>query len=338
LESEIFSTPRLFLDFGLILQEPSLKISRVYVYCFDVSSEFAASFKFLKNDGENEFPIKYMEAAFKRGSQRGEFFIEFEGCITTNRLVESFQSQGARQVCISTFANNDGGESAANAVVRVLSQQIKTGAKYTRGTCPEALHKKVCAKLEEADREKETFSSEFNEKLNAGIKASLAEHGTKLDVIDSGMQAQVVMLGAIEGGVHKHAVKLESQAEDIGNIRQSVCNVILDLQTEIKDLKDALAKSNAARDTTEGKLGHKTRTINQQDAYITKLEEEHKVLAQEKQAWIHEKRELLSSKTALQEQLDQIRNLQRILENAGRVAEILSSTLAEERAAKRPRA
>lgn len=296
--------------------------------CFNVNPEFAANFKFLKTKGGGEFGIKFMLAAFNKEVESGEFFIEFEDKVWEHKLIESFRTQGASQVITTTFANNDGGESAANALVRITACHKKFGEGYTRGACTPALLAKLHAKMEEAERQENL--QEFDEKTSAAIKFSLAEQTVKLEAIGNDVQSHAVKLESIEGGVQSHAVKLESQAEDIGNIRQSVCNVILDLQTEIKDLKDALAKSQTARDITEGKMGHKTRLINQQDAYIFKLEEEQK-------AWIHEKKELLRSKTALQEELDQIRKLQKILENAGQLAEILSSTLADERAAKRPR-
>ena len=83
-------------------------------------------------------------------------------------------------------------------------------------------------------------------------------------------------------------------------------------------------KKRAACDTIEGKLAHKTRVINQQDAYIAVLEEE-------KQAWSREKADLCDKYSTLQEEFNMLRTLKHL-------TEILASTLAEERAAKRPRA
>jgi chromosome segregation ATPase len=111
---------------------------------------------------------------------------------------------------------------------------------------------------------------------------------------------------------------------DLVDIKQGVCNVIPDYQQEIKQLKEALAKKTAACDTIEGRLAHKTRIINQQDAYIANLEEE-------KQVWSKTKVELQDKYSLLQEEFNMFRTLRQMIDT-------LSSTLAEERAAKRPRA
>ena len=111
-----------------------------------MTPEFAASFKFPKSNRLGEFNIKYMEAAFNKEAGSGEFFIEFEEKIWIHKLVECFQSQGAGQVMPLTFAHNDGGDSASNALMHVLNSQEKTNIKYTRGTCTPALLAKVQAK------------------------------------------------------------------------------------------------------------------------------------------------------------------------------------------------
>ena len=77
--------------------------------------------------------------------------------------------------------------------------------------------------------------------------------------------------------------------------------------------------------------------INQQYVYITQLEEEQKVLIEGKHAWGREKNVLTNRISVLEEELEKSRNLNMLIEKAGHVAEILSSTLAEARAAKRPR-
>ena len=107
-------------------------------------------------------------------------------------------------------------------------------------------------------------------------------------------------------------------------IKHEVCNVISDYQQEIKQLKDALAKKTAACDTIEGRLAHKTRVINQQDAYIVNLEAE-------KQIWAQLRAALQDKYSLLQEEFNTFRTLRQMIDT-------LSSTLAEERAFKRPRA
>ena len=272
-----------------------------------------------------------MLAAFDKEAWSGEFFIEFNECVYEHLLVECFKSQGAGQVTTSTFASNDADESAANALVCIMTSQKKYGDGYTRGICNPVLYTKVHNKMEAAHKQEQLGAKEFDEKTSAAIKFSLEAHAVKLEAIEDGVQAHAVKLEAIEGGV-------QAQTVDLVDIKHGVCNVIPDYQQEIKALKEALVKSNSARDTTEGKLGHKTRIVNQLDAYIVKLEEEQTLHARGKHAWKLEKNELLIKNSALQEELAQSKDLQKILEKAGHIAEILSSTLAEERAFKRPRA
>lgn len=283
---------------------------------FNVTPEFFTSFKFPKSKGGGLFSIKYMEAVFNREAESGEFFIEFEEKVWEHKLVECFEAQGAGQVTTITFANNDGGESAASALVRILLAQEKHGG-YSRGACPAALHAKTMAKRTEAKQKLQTASQqEFDEKTAAAIKLSLDTAAVKLENIEGGVQSQAVKLEGIEHGV---------------------CNVIPDYQNEIAKLKDILTKKTAACDTIEGRLAYKTRVVNQQDKYIAELEEDRRVLVEQKQTLIQEKINLFNENTTLKEQLDLSRHLKQILEKTQHTAEILSSTLAEERATKRQR-
>ena len=70
--------------------------------------------------------------------------------------------------------------------------------------------------------------------------------------------------------------------------------------------------------------------LNQQDAFIIKLESEQKTYA-------HDNINLLAQNAALKDQLDVCVYLKHALEQTQRTAELLSSTLAEDRAAKRQR-
>jgi len=299
-----------------------VKIARFSVFCFNVTPEFATGYKFPKSNGKGDFSIKYMEAVFNKEAGSGEFFLDFEEFVWEHKLVESFQSHGAGQVTVVTFAHNDGGESASNALLRIMTLQEKH-TPFSRGTCPPALLAKVQAKRAEASRQQQASSQEFDEKTAAAIKQSLEAQELQLEKINTGVQ---------------------SQAGELVDIKHGVCNVIPDYQNEIKTLKDALVHKTAVCDTVEGKLGHKTRLINQQDAYIAKLEEDAKVFISEKQAWMREKSELVNKNSILEDELEKSRNFKSILEKAchfvdiaSQTAEILSSTLAEERAAKRAR-
>lgn len=316
-EPKKFSVPKLFLSNLVFFQESSARFNRVAVFCFNVSPEFAASFKFQKSRGQEEFDIKYMLAAFDKEAGSGEFFIEFGEKVWEHKLVDSFQSQGAGQVTAMTFANNDGNESAANALVHIMTSQKKSGDGYIRGTCPPALYAKAHAKMEEAHRQELLGAKEFDEKTSAAIKFSLEAHAVKLEAIEDGVQAHAVKLEAIESGV-------QAQTVDLVDIKQGVCSVIPDYQIEIKTLKEALAKKTAACDTIEGRLAHKTRIINQQDAYIANLE-------QEKQAWSETRTDMQNKYSLLREEFNMFKTLRQMIDT-------LSSTLAEEREAKRQRA
>lgn len=277
-----------------------------------------------------------------------EFLIEFTEQVEDVEVERCFNAHGAKGVNVMTFGN-DKGRGAAIALTRITDLQAKEGFKLVRGEISDSLNGSL-ASLKKAQKE-EVTQQEFNEKLQAAEKISFNEFKSKIEEVHD----EVQVLGqfqkdikddvqSIGNDMHSHAVKLESieggvqsQAVKLDGIEQGVLNVIQDYQNEIKSLKEALSKANAARDTTEGKLGHKTRIVNQQDAYIVKLEEEQALLVKEKQAWIYEKNKLLNQNMVLQAELDQIRDLRQILDKADHLAGILSSTLAEERAAKRPR-
>jgi hypothetical protein len=317
-------------------------VCRLFVFCFNVTPEFATSFKFQKSRGDGYFGLKYMEAAFNKEAESGEFFLEFEEKVWEHKLIEAFQSQGAGQVSTITFANNDGGDSAANALLRILTS--KTGITCSRGTCPPALLAKVQAKQAAARAAVISSSKEFDEKTMAVIKQSLEDNKEVMVKVEEGIQSQVVKLDGIENGMQSQVVKLEgiedgmqSQVVKLDGIQDGVCNVIPDYQREIALLKSQLAHKTALCDTVEGKLAHKTRMTNQQSDYISKLEEQHKEQLLEQLAWSRQGVELENKIKVLQEQLDTSNHLRQMLEQARFTAEILSSTLADERAAKRQR-
>jgi len=312
-------------NISLNWQEKSARSTRFFVSCFNVIPEFFTSFQCLKSKGGGVFSVKYMEAVFNREAESGEFFIEFVEPVLENKLIECFEAQGAGQVTTITFAN-DGSDSAASALVRILLAQEKHGG-CSRGTCPATLYKNAMAKRTEAKQKLQTVSQqEFDEKTAAAIRLSLGN-------IETGVQSQAVKLDDIETGVQSQAVKLDG-------IEQGVCHVIPDYQNENAKLKDALAKKTAACDTIEGKLAYKTRLVNQHEVFVAKLEEAQVQHVKDTQAWTHEKASMQSQITALQEQLDlcrSIAHLREMQESMLHTANVLSSTLAEERAAKRAR-
>ena len=279
--------------------------------CFNVTPDFASTFKFPKSNGKGEFSIKYMEAAFNKEAESGEFFIEFDEKIWEHKLIQSFQSQGAGQVTTTTFANNDGGESASNALLRIMTLQEKH-TPFSRGTCPPALLAKVQAKRAEASRQQQASSQEFDEKTAAAIKQSLEAQELQLEKINTGVQ---------------------SQAGELVDIKHGVCNVIPDYQNEIKTLKDALVHKTKLCDRIEGQKGRLTMEINKLNWELSESLEEKQLLRTDKLTLTKKVHELLEQ----QDMYKSIALLKQMQEEAQHTTEILSSTLAEERAAKRAR-
>lgn len=141
------------------------------------------------------------------------------------------------------------------------------------------------------------------------------------------VSSQAVKLEAIEGDVQSQAVKLDG-------INQGVLNVIPDYQNELRHLLKSLAHQTALCDRVETQKGRLTMEINKLRWELGEKSEENESLRKDKHAQSKKIQEL-------QEQVDlcqSIALLKQMQEEAQRTAEILSSTLADERAAKRPRA
>ena len=138
----------------------SFKLTRAYVSCFNVDPQFAMCFNVPKTRVDGEYKIKFMHAAFNKEAFSGEFFIEFEEQLWFNTLLQAFEDQGAGGVYIGTFKNNDGNDSAANALLRVWELAEKTEKFTIRGKCSDALMAKTKAKQAEAMSKKK--ESEFD--------------------------------------------------------------------------------------------------------------------------------------------------------------------------------
>jgi hypothetical protein len=286
-----------------------------------------------------------MEGAFDLGAKRGEFFIEFEQSVNDTNVVECFEALGAKSVQAITFQRNDKDKSAINALACVLTLQDKTGSKASRGAS--SLLADAREKQVEDAKQEELASKEGNEKLEAAFKKSLED----FKEVKDGMHSCEVKLESCEVGIVEMKHDVKSHGVVMEDIKHGVCNVIPDLQSKNADLEKEVKLQKSLRDTTEGKLGHKTRLINQQDAYITQLEEERKVLIEGKHAWGREKEVFIEDRHAweqeknaflnrisiLEEELETSRSFMMLIEKVGHTAEILSSTLAEQRAAKRQR-
>lgn len=239
--------------------------------CFNVDPVFAESFKFAKSKGAGDFTIKYMFATFDKHATSGEFFLEFDEKVWDHKLEQCFEAQGAGQVNIMTFENNDGNESASNALLRLHTKA--DGVTYERGTCQPALHAKLQAKLAEMDSKK-ADSKELDDKTQLAIKHSLADISEKL----TSNQNVTDQIGA-----------------KVGEVQTGVCEIIPNYLKEIEDLKTKLAHKTKECDRIEGQKAHLTRNINSKDARIDLLEAQVKIFQTQAAVWAKERAAFLET-------------------------------------------
>jgi len=268
-------------------------------------------------------------------------------------LVECFEAQGAGGVCTVTFKHNDGEDSAVNALLRVVGHDGRP--RVTRGTCPESLQKALRKKQqEEAERKKYYTQQEYDEKSRIAEKLSLNE-------MKESLQNQTVKIE----GVDCRVCKIDNAVEDmqthvikIDDVQSEVTKIGTYVSDRIPDIEKRLASETKQKFENMGRLGPLTRRNNLLEARNAELEKINKELVEEKaeyikkeQAWIVEKSELLTIKTlisSLQRASDQLQHTSAmnasvlesnsaINEELQRTADVLASTLEEERAAKRAR-
>jgi len=202
-----------------------------------VDPEFASVFKFPKSKGGGFFTIKYLDAGFNKEAEMGEFFIEFFEKVKEHKLAQALERAGAGQVTITTFANNDGNESASNALLRVWTVQKQTGYSYRSGDCQEALLTKTQARFAESQK-KQQETSEFDEKIKEAINRSLA--------LQEDTNAKVAAVGG-----------------DVELIKDGVCAVIPDYQRKIEELERIVAHKTKECDRIEYAKAQKTRQVNE---------------------------------------------------------------------------
>ena len=284
-----------------------------------------------------------MESAFDKEAGCGEFYLEFGEYIWEYKLVERFEAEGACQVNAVTFGNNDGHESASNALLRVLKTQEKTGLLFTKGVRPAGLAKKVQEKLDNAKKELMSVT-EWDEKTKTFVTG-------KLESIENNVQGQAIKLEKIENDVQSQVVKIEGVQSEVTKIGTYVSD-------RIPDFEKRLASETKQKYENMGRLGPLQRRINLLITRNAELERINATLVEEKaeyvkkeQAWIMEKSELLTIKnliSSLQRATDQLQHSSAmnasilesnsvINEELQRTADVLASTLEEERAAKRAR-
>ena len=255
---------------------------------------FAESFKYAKSKGGGDFTINYMFASLNKEAMAGEFFFDFEEKIWDYKLVQCFEKLGAGQVSVMTFENNDGNESAANALLRLHTQE--NSVPYERGTCQPALHAKLQSKLAEFAKAAESGARELDEKTQMAIKQSLADLDGRMETT----RTAVTQIGT-----------------QIGEVQNGVCSIIPDYQKEIEELKTRLAHKTKECDRIEGQKAHLTRVINSQDARIEIFQSQAVIWTKERAALLETESILKKEKGILLHQLE----ASKIIENAAKLLE-----------------
>jgi len=347
-------------DTSLTSQAKGAKIKRVYVSCFNVSPEFADTFHFPKIRNGGDWKINYLAASFNKEAECGEFFIEFDDQVYEDKLIECFEALGAGEVCTVTFKHNDGDDSAANALLRVYG--LKEEPEVKRGKCPEYLEKVLRRKQqEEADKKKYYTSQEWDEKTGNAKEQSLLDVKVKIE----GVNSTVTKIDNAVEDMQTRVIKIDDVQSDVAKIGTYVSN-------QIPEIEKRLASETKQKYENMGRLGPLQRRINLLESRNKELEKTVQDLRDEnqqlnstlvkytakEQSWIREKDEfftmqnLISSvQRASQMSSDVLASLQHtsamnasilesnstINEEIQRTADILASTLEEERAAKRAR-
>lgn len=230
---------------------------------------FADSFKFAKLKG-GEFTINYMLASLNKEAMAGEFFLEFDEYVWEHKLVQCFETLGAGQVSVVTFQNNDGNESASDALLRLHTQA--NGVPYERGTCPPALHAKVQAKLAAFAKRAEAGARELDEKTQLAIKQSLADLDDKIKATQTIIRNNQSMLNQTQSTVSQTQSTVALIDVKMEEVQNGVCSIIPDYQKEIEQLKARLAHKTREVDRIEGQKGRLTHVNNELTAVKEGLE------------------------------------------------------------------
>ncbi len=280
--------------------------------CFDVTPDFGMAFKYQKSN----VPIKYMEAGFNPEQRSGDFFIEFEEQIHDNELELCFDAQRAKGVIVLTFPN-DGGKAASDALLHVMALQNKFGVKVSRGVFPESLKRSFDE--QKAALDKLLVDREFNEKLQAAEKISLDEFKGRMEKVhddvqvighvQKGIKEDVQSIGndvqslevKMEAGMQSQTVKLDSQSENIKDVKQKLCDVLVDLQKQedikqklfdviadlqkqVKQYQDLADYKTRQCDVQESKTAAQTQNVNQQKKVIADKDDEIQALRERGEA------------------------------------------------------
>ena len=240
----------------------------------------------------------YMDAAFNNEAESAEIFMHFEDKVWDNKLIQQLEKLGACQVFVTTFTNNDGNESAANALVRVWTTAEKYGYQLIKGVCPDPLLSKAKAKYNKALQEPtDTWSKE---KIQAAINMSIAGMETKIDNVD--------------GKVDNVGGKIDNFEGKIDNMHDGVCNIIPDYQKELKELKEKLTHKTKEVDRIEYQKGLVTKERNQLREKIYEIQDETNEFKSKNQILereLEDKSEIIKAKDALIDSLQYISDIVR---------------------------
>lgn len=269
-----------------------------------------------KANNAGKFNINYMHAALNKEAYAGEIFIEIDGTIRVRTLVAQLEEMGACQVSVLTFKNNDGNESASNALLRVWTTAEKTGYEYTCGVPSKDLWGKAKTK-QDAEKQQKTDNEKNEAKLNEGIRQSLAAMGDK--VADVG------------GKVEHIDKKVDTMEGKIDNVQQGMCTIIPDYQKLLKETMEKLAHKTKEVDRIENKMGRMTHEIN-------RITEENETLKAASNGMLRKhEREITELKEALEMKDKQIKDKEELLESY-RTFETAKWIIETERELKRARA
>ena len=295
--------------FLFFFQEKRVRVRKYFLYCYEVTPDFAKQFKFPKCDEGGEFRIRSMEAAFDKETQRGEFYIEFVDPVYDDNLIECFEAQGAKGVQTITFQYNDGSESAINALACVLTMQDKTGSKVTRGVS--SLLKDARDKQVKDAKQEELLSKEVSEKDAAAIKKSLEDVNGNFKEVKDGVHSCEVKLESCEVGIVEMKHDVKSHGVVMGDIKNGLCNVIPDYQIENKNLKADLKHQKWLCDVQESKTAAQTTKVNKLKAEISSFHVREDASLKREEAYLKRIKEL-----------EDILEVRKTIENAKQIAQL----------------
>ena len=148
---------------------------RFYAAFFNANAEILKNLDISKARGAGEVKVSYSGFSLNATTGFAEGVVEFDEQVWSNKLEECLAEQGAACITILTFAHNDNNQSAGAALARVWKSAKGPGFELvTHGECnARLLAKAEEITLEDKQKEKE-IDKECEEKIQAGLKQSLA--------------------------------------------------------------------------------------------------------------------------------------------------------------------